>query len=81
MSTLTTPSALAGDLRFTEAGMEVYNGNEWTQLVFDTGETGTPFEDYVPSLAQIETLCSDNPALKDAYEQFKLLYILTKSNK
>jgi len=32
------------------------------------------FEDHMPSVAKVEDMCNDYPALKKAYENFKTIY-------
>lgn len=34
------------------------------------------FEDKMPSVAKVEDMCNDYPALKKAYEQFKSIYAM-----
>ena len=34
------------------------------------------FEDHMPSVAKVEDMCNDYPALKQAYEKFKTIYAM-----
>lgn len=34
------------------------------------------FEDHMPSVAKVEDMCNDYPALKKAYENFKSIYAM-----
>jgi len=34
------------------------------------------FEDHMPSVAKVEDMCNDYPALRQAYEKFKTIYAM-----
>ena len=36
----------------------------------------TEFEDFMPSVAKVEDMCKDYPALAQAYENFKTIYAM-----
>ena len=38
------------------------------------------FEDHMPSVAKVEDMCNDYPALRKAYENFKSIYALVKQD-
>ena len=57
------------------------DGNVYSDLFFDDGITlsindPVEFEDHMPSVAKVEDMCNDYPALAKAYENFKTIYAM-----
>jgi hypothetical protein len=49
----------------------------WDDIVdFDNISQPVEFEDEMPSVAKVEDMCRDYPALEKAYENFKTVYKL-----
>lgn len=79
---ITTPSM--GDIWFdtTTNDTKVYADNSWISVSTMVGDIDLTsltieqieFEDTMPSVAKIEDMCNDYPALDKAYENFKTIY-------
>jgi hypothetical protein len=73
-----------GDITLSTDGMQVYGNHDWISigdLTTDTIDLNSiiitqpvEFEDEMPSVAKIEDMCNDYPALEKAYENFKTIY-------
>jgi len=75
-----------GDLYIDTSSMttNVYtNSHDWITITGDSGSIDlnnitiiepVEFEDEMPSVAKIEDMCSEYPALEKAYENFKTIY-------
>lgn len=74
-----------GDLWFDSNDMQtkVYTENSWISIGDITTDaidlnsiiiTPVEFEDIMPTVAKVEDMCKDYPALEKAYENFKTIY-------
>jgi hypothetical protein len=72
-----------GDITLSTDGMQVYGNHDWISITGDSGSIDlnnitivepVEFEDQMPSVAKIEDMCNDYPALEKAYENFKTIY-------
>jgi hypothetical protein len=57
----------------TNTGTITLEDTHWTDSI--TWEQ-VEFEDHMPSVAKVEDMCKDYPALAQAYENFKTIYTL-----
>ena len=51
---------------------DLFSGDDFTITL----NTPVEFEDHMPSVAKVEDMCNDYPALKQAYEKFKTIYAM-----
>ena len=65
----------------------IYNSNHDWISIDDTIDISTitlnipvEFEDEMPSVAKVEDMCKDYPALEKAYENFKTVYKLVRQD-
>ena len=76
-----------GDITLSTNSMQVYNtDHNWISIGDLTTDTidldnltitlnnPVEFEDHMPSVAKVEDMCRDYPALEKAYENFKTIY-------
>lgn len=92
IDTITTGTYNVGDITLTSGSVQSYNGMSWTSisdLITDTIDldnltitTTAPveFEDHMPSVAKVEDMCNDYPALQKAYENFKTIYAMVRQD-
>lgn len=80
------------DININSSSVAVTDGMSWTNvsdLLVDTIDLSTldinilepvEFEDNMPSVAKIEDMCNDYPALAKAYENFKTIYKMVEQD-
>ena len=65
-------STVTGSTIDTTIDFDLFSDNE----ISITLDEPVEFEDHMPSVAKVEDMCNDYPALAQAYEKFKTMYAL-----